>query len=78
VGRFRRTRTIVDVLRRIVGFVADEVGDWVALLECHHRQHVRHRPPFWSAPWVVDPAERERRIGTTLDCPLCDRGEPPT
>jgi tellurite methyltransferase len=65
------------VLRRIVGFVADEVGDWVARLECHHRQHVRHRPPFRSAPWVVDAAERERRVGTPLDCPLCDRCELP-
>lgn len=31
--------------RRIVGFDRDEEGDWVALLECGHRQHVRHRPP---------------------------------
>ena len=44
--------------RRIVGFVADEVGDWVALLDCHHRQHVRHRPPFRVAPWVEDEAGR--------------------
>jgi tellurite methyltransferase len=65
------------VLRRIVGFDADEVGDWIARLECHHRQHLRHRPPFRSAPWVEDAAERDRRIGTTLDCPLCDRCELP-
>jgi tellurite methyltransferase len=65
------------VLRRIVGFVADELGDWVAQLECHHRQHVRHRPPFRLAPWVDDAAERDRHIGTALDCPLCDRCELP-
>jgi tellurite resistance-related uncharacterized protein len=70
-------RTIVVVLRHIVGFVVDDVGDWVALLECHHRQHVRHRPPFWSAPWVEVALERDRRLGTTLDCPLCDRCEIP-
>jgi len=69
--------TLVDVLRGIVGFVADDLGDWVALLDCGHRQHVRHRPPFWSAPWVEDPAGRQRRIGTTLNCPLCDRCELP-
>ena len=65
------------MLRTIVGFVADEVGDWVARLDCHHRQHVRHRPPFRVAPWVDDAAERDRRIGTRLDCPLCDRCEIP-
>jgi tellurite methyltransferase len=65
------------VLRSIVGFAADDVGDWVALLECHHRQHVRHRPPFRPAPWVEDQSERDRRIGTTLNCPPCDRCELP-
>ncbi len=63
--------------REIVGFVADDVGDWVALLACRHRQHVRHRPPFREAPWVLVDAEREQRIGTALDCPLCDRCELP-
>ena len=29
------------------------------------------------APWVEDAAERDRRIGTRLDCPLCDRCEIP-
>jgi tellurite methyltransferase len=66
------------VERRIVGFEPDDLGDWVALLECHHRQHVRHRPPFWSAPWVVDDVERSRRIGVTLQCPLCDRCDVPS
>ncbi len=49
----------------------------MALLECNHRQHVRHRPPFRSAPWVLEAAERDQRIGATLDCPLCDRCEIP-
>ena len=70
-------RTLVAVLRRIVGFVADDVGDWVALLECGHRQHVRHDPPLRPAPWVEDRDERDRRIGTTVNCPLCDRCEVP-
>jgi tellurite resistance-related uncharacterized protein len=70
-------RTLGVVQRKIVGFVADDVGDWVARLECYHRQHVRHRPPLWPAPWVERAGERERRIGTLLDCPLCDRCELP-
>jgi tellurite resistance-related uncharacterized protein len=70
-------RSLRSVLRKIVGFVADELGEWVAQLECHHRQHVRHRPPFRLAPWVEDATARDRRIGSTLDCPLCDRCELP-
>jgi tellurite methyltransferase len=66
------------VVRRIVGFEVDDVGDWVALLDCHHRQHVRHRPPFLLAPWVEDEAGRAQRVGTTLQCPLCDRCEIPS
>jgi hypothetical protein len=76
-GHRELARTLFGVQRRIVGFVADVFGDWAALLECHHRQHVRHRPPFRPAPWVEDPAERDRRVGSTLNCPLCDRCELP-
>ena len=65
------------VERSIVGFVQDEVGDWVAQLDCLHRQHVRHNPPFRSAPWVLNDEERAQRVGATLDCPLCDRAELP-
>jgi hypothetical protein len=65
------------VQRSIVGFHQDEDGDWVAELSCLHNQHVRHRPPFQERPWVLDEAERSARIGAALDCPLCDRGEPP-
>jgi tellurite resistance-related uncharacterized protein len=65
------------VQRRIVGFRQDDRGDWAARLDCLHGQHIRHQPPFRLAPWVEDDAERERRIGTTLECPLCDRCELP-
>lgn len=61
----------------MTGFHADEVGDWVAELSCLHGQHVRHRPPFWEAPWIEDETERRARIGAPLDCPLCDRAELP-
>ena len=56
----------------IVGFDRDDVGDWVALLECGHRQHVRHRPPWQERPWVLTPEGREGRLGTSLQCVLCD------
>jgi Protein of unknown function (DUF3565) len=60
--------------RAIVGFDQDEVGDWVALLECGHRQHVRHQPPFRERPWVLTPEGRAGRIGSPLDCGVCDEG----
>ena len=63
--------------RVIAGFSRDDAGDWVAHLACFHRQHVRHAPPFRSAAWVMNDTERSRRIGTALDCPLCDRAELP-
>ena len=63
--------------RRILGFDTDDVGDHVVLLDCLHRQHVRHQPPFRVAPWVQDADERARRIGAEWPCPLCDRCELP-
>jgi tellurite methyltransferase len=60
------------VERAIVGFHRDEVGDWVAELDCGHQQHVRHRPPFQERPWVVDAEGRAGRVGTPLPCRLCD------
>ena len=63
--------------RKISGFQQDELGDWVAELECHHRQHVRHRPPFQLRAWVETAEGRHEHVETTLDCPLCDRAELP-
>ncbi len=63
--------------RKIVGFVQDRAGAWVAELDCFHRQHVHHDPPFRSAPWVLDDRARSQRVGSDLDCPLCDRAELP-
>ena len=61
----------------MLALTRDEDGDWVAHLDCLHRQHVRHDPPMRFAEWVVDDAERAARIGGPLDCPLCDRAELP-
>lgn len=65
------------MIRRIVGFHQDEEGDWVAHLSCLHRQHVRHRPPFQDRPWVVEEETRNARVGSPIDCPLCDRAALP-
>ena len=62
----------VGVARRIVGFHQDELGDWVAELECGHSQHVRHDPPWQVRPWVTSPETRAERIGTELLCVHCD------
>jgi Protein of unknown function (DUF3565) len=69
------------VERVIVGYHQDEEGDWVADLSCGHQRHVRHRPPFQQRPWVVDAEGRRERLGTLLECGLCDQtadagGEP--
>lgn len=61
----------------MTGFHRDDVGDWVAELECGHNQHVRHRPPFQMRAWALDDAQRRARIGAPLECPLCDRAELP-
>jgi tellurite resistance-related uncharacterized protein len=63
--------------RTITGYHLDTEGDWAAELACGHNQHVRHRPPFQLRPWVQDAAGRAARLGSALDCPLCDRAELP-
>jgi tellurite methyltransferase len=63
--------------RVIVGYHVDDANDWVAELNCGHGQHVRHRPPFQLRHWVTLREGRQSRLGTSLDCPLCDRGELP-
>jgi Protein of unknown function (DUF3565) len=64
------------MMRKIVDFHQDQVGDWVADLECGHTQHVRHRPPFELRPWVVTPEGRASKLGVKLDCKKCDAGDP--
>lgn len=66
-----------QVIRAITGFRRDDAGDWVAELNCLHRQHVRHQPPFHDRAWVDDDSARRARVGTPIECPLCDRAEIP-
>lgn len=65
------------MIRTITGFHTDEAGDWVAELSCLHNQHVRHQPPFFDRPWTQTEHGRASRLGTEIDCPLCDRTEMP-
>jgi tellurite methyltransferase len=60
------------VIRAITGFHLDEHGDWVAEMSCDHNRHVRHQPPFKEAPWVLSAEGRASRIGSPIECPLCD------
>lgn len=63
--------------RAITAFKMDEHGDWVAILSCGHKQHVRHNPPFFERPWVNTEEGRSDKIGRPLDCARCDRFEMP-
>ena len=60
----------------ICGYHKDEHDDWVAELTCGHFQHVRHKPPFFSRPWVVSPEGRDSMLGEELNCVKCDEGAP--
>lgn len=61
-------------LRAITGFYEDVEGHFVAILECGHEQHVRHRPPFSERPWVLTAEGRQSKVGTLIVCRACDVG----
>lgn len=58
--------------RRVVGFHRDEDGDWVADLECGHKQHVRHDPPWTIREWVTTEEGRKAFLGRELLCNECE------
>lgn len=58
--------------RRIVVFTQDDGQQWIAGLECGHRQHVRHDPPWSNRPWVTTEAGRAAMLGHLLPCRFCD------
>jgi len=65
------------MLRRITGYHLDELGDWVAELECGHGQHVRHDPPWQVREWVTTGAGRAAHLGTILNCVrFAEEGDP--
>ena len=59
-------------LRKAVGFHQDADSAWVVELSCGHRQHVRHRPPLESRPWVNSKASRQSKLGAEFECSYCD------
>ena len=58
--------------QKIVAFEQGEDGDWLAVLACGHRQHVRHNPPLVSRPWVQTETGRNQFLGYELNCKRCD------
>ncbi len=63
--------------RSISGYGVDEFGDPFAWLDCGHRQHVRHQPPFINRPWVASDEGRQSMLGHPLNCVRCDALEWP-
>lgn len=61
--------------RKIIEFIKDEEGHWTALLDCGHRQHVRHNPPWQIRPWTQTQTGRKKFIGFPLFCKKCERPE---
>jgi tellurite resistance-related uncharacterized protein len=62
---------------RIAGVQQDNAGDWMALLDCLHRQHLREQPPFAECARILGDKERAEHPGATPDSPLCERFEWP-
>ena len=58
--------------RIITGFEQDDEDHWRAILDCGHRQHVRHDPPLTTREWVLTEAGRASRLGFELACKRCD------
>lgn len=58
--------------RKITGFDKDDEDHWRVILDCGHRQHVRHDPPLTSRAWVLTEEGRALRIGLELDCKRCE------
>lgn len=58
--------------RRIVAIAVVEAGVCVVTLDCGHRRHVRHRPPFEMHAWVLDEGQRAARVGQAIECGRCE------
>jgi hypothetical protein len=41
-------------------------------LECGHRRHMRHQPPWEDRPWVMTPEGRRRWLDTEVECRTCE------
>ncbi|WP_433886161.1 DUF3565 domain-containing protein [Pseudomonas vranovensis] len=67
-------KRVAGYFSQVLGFHQDEDGHWVVELSCGHTQHLRHQPPWQSRNWVLDPAQRQQRIGQAFACGWCAQG----
>jgi hypothetical protein len=61
------------VKRRVTGFRKDDAGDWIADLDCGHKRHVRHNPPWVNHAWIISPDGRAAFLGNEIDCGECSQ-----
>jgi hypothetical protein len=71
------TGASLNMTQGIIGDDQDDAQQWVAILACGHRQHLRHQPPWSKRPWVMTAKGRESHLGAMLDCPRCDQDPRP-
>lgn len=67
-------KRVAGYFSQVLGFHQDEDGHWVVELSCGHTQHLRHQPPWQSRSWVLDPEQRQQRIGQAFACGWCAQG----
>lgn len=58
--------------RFIIGFIKDVDKDWCAILDCKHKRHFRHHPPFYEREWTQSLAGRRQHLGMEVECQKCE------
>lgn len=58
--------------QKIAAFHKDEEEQWVADLECGHKQHMRHDPPWMERPWILTKEGRQSKVGVEIECKRCE------
>ncbi len=56
----------------VTGFSRDDENHWLIHLDCGHRLHARHDPPWQSRPFVTSTEGRAALLGTGWACPYCN------
>lgn len=56
---------------KVLDLRQDEEQHWVAVLSCGHTQHLRHQPPWQNRYWLLDPQQRNAKIGQPFVCGWC-------
>lgn len=63
--------------RLIIGFVKDVNQDWCAVLDCGHKRHFRHNPPFMDRSWTQTQEGRRKHLGMEVECQKCEMPQLP-